>query len=155
MGVVQREHVHRGLAMGIAQTNHGAAAGLRRMEPGDRLVYYSPKTAYPEGDALKEFTAIGVVADGVPWQSPEAMWRRRVDYVEGVRSVPIAELAGELELTSKPNWGYALRRGLLELTAHDFALVAAAMGASELVPADQPLASPPMSPAPGAPSADR
>lgn len=134
MGVVQREHVHRGVALGIAQTNHGAMTGVRRMTGGDRIVYYSPKTAYPDGDPLKQFTAIGTIADGEPWQT-DGMWRRRVDYIEGVRPTPIAELSGELELTSAPNWGYALRRGLLELSEHDFALIATAMDARELIPA--------------------
>jgi hypothetical protein len=41
--------------------------------------------------------------------------------------VPIADLRDRLALTAKPNWGYALRRGLIELSAEDFALIHAAM----------------------------
>src|SRR3954471_15126499 len=63
LGVVQRDHVLRGVAGGFAQVNHGAKAPLARMGSADGFVYYSPKTAYPDGDPLKEFTAIGRIAD--------------------------------------------------------------------------------------------
>jgi hypothetical protein len=66
LGVVQREHVLRGVAGGFAQTNHGVKSGIQRMGPGDGLVYYSPKTAYPDGEPLRQFTAIGVVVDAPP-----------------------------------------------------------------------------------------
>ena len=71
LGVVQRSHVLRGVALGIAQTNHGVKSGIKRMQPGDGLVYYSPKTSYPDGDPLREFTAIGRIADGEAWQADE------------------------------------------------------------------------------------
>jgi hypothetical protein len=136
LGVVQREHVLRGVALGIAQVNHGAKAGMTRMSPGDGFVYYSPKTSYPDGDPLREFTAIGRVSDGEPWQADEGEhrpWRRRVDWVEG-RHVPIAPLLDVLDLTrGNPNWGYQLRRGHLEMTEHDFRAIAAEMGADTLL----------------------
>jgi EVE domain len=37
---------------------------LRTMARGDWIVFYSPKTAYPDGAPLQAFTAIGQVADG-------------------------------------------------------------------------------------------
>ncbi|GAA1965143.1 hypothetical protein GCM10009738_46070 [Kitasatospora viridis] len=40
---------------------------------------------------------------------------------------PIAGLRHALHLTAEPNWGYQLRRGLIELTEGDFALIRAAM----------------------------
>ncbi|MFE3821874.1 hypothetical protein ACFXO8_27400, partial [Nocardia tengchongensis] len=43
------------------------------------------------------------------------------------RQVPIDDLRTELDLTSAPNWGIVLRRGLVELTAHDFELISRAM----------------------------
>ncbi|MFE3254725.1 hypothetical protein ACFXHE_03560, partial [Nocardia sp. NPDC059229] len=43
------------------------------------------------------------------------------------RQVPIDDLRTELDLTSVPNWGIVLRRGLVELTAHDFDLISRAM----------------------------
>lgn len=143
LAVVHRDHVRRGVEQGIAQVNHGSRAGVLRLQPGDGLVYYSPKDVHPEGAPLRAFTAIGRVADGEPWQAaPMAMgdrgivapWRRRVEYVEAAREAPIEPLLGELELTrATPNWGWILRRGLLEVTPRDFAVIARAMGAASLV----------------------
>jgi hypothetical protein len=52
-------------------------------------------------------------------------WCRRVDYVGGAMETPIRSLA--LDLTAQPNWGYQLRRGLVELSEHDFTEIRAAM----------------------------
>ena len=40
---------------------------LRKMARGDWIVFYSPKTAYPDGAPLQAFTAIGQVADDEPF----------------------------------------------------------------------------------------
>lgn len=140
LAVVQREHVLRAVALGIAQVNHGSKAGMQRMRPGDGVAYYSPKTAYPEGDPLREFTAIGVVDEGEPWQAEDGdvrPWRRRVLYVEGIRPAPIGSLLDVLELTrGRANWGIILRRGLVELSGHDFAHIAEAMGADAIATLD-------------------
>lgn len=135
--------MRHGVEQGIAQVNHGSRAGILRLSPGDGLVYYSPKDVYPEGAALRAFTAIGRVADGEPWQAaPVTMlargevrpWRRRVEYLDGVGEVPIAPLLPVLDLTrDTPNWGWLMRRGLLELSASDFAVIAHEMGADTLV----------------------
>jgi hypothetical protein len=137
LGVVQREHVLRGVALGIAQTNHGAKAGIVRMEPGDGFVYYSPKTSYPTGDPLKEFTAIGRVAPGEAWQASDGEfrpWRRKVDYDGSAVATPIAPLLDVLDLTrGNRNWGFTMRRGHVEMTEHDFAVIAREMGADSLL----------------------
>lgn len=146
LGVVQRAHVEHGVALGIAQTNHGAKSGIQRMQPGDGLVYYSPKTSFPDGDPLREFTAIGRIADGEAWQAEDSMmvagtlvdrhpWRRRVEYVEHARPLPITPLLEVLDITrGNRNWGFVMRRGQVELTPHDFSIIATEMGATNLVP---------------------
>jgi len=153
LGVVQREHVLRGVALGIAQVNHGQRAGIARMEPGDGFVYYSPRTSYPDGDPLREFTAIGRIAPGEPWQASDPStgsgrgpstgsgrggefhpWRRKVDYDGAAVATPITPLLDALDLTrGDGNWGFQLRRGHLEVTPHDFALIAHEMGADSLL----------------------
>jgi len=131
--VVQRSHVLRGVELGIVQTNHGVKSGIQRMAGGDGLVYYSPKTDYPEGDALREFTAIGTVADREPWQSETGLWRRAVTYVPAT-AAPIAPLLDALELTrGNKNWGFIMRRGQVEISQHDFDLIAREMGAGSLI----------------------
>jgi hypothetical protein len=132
LGVASRDHVLRGVEKGIAQIGHGKSAGLQRMSAGDGFVYYSPRDAYPKGAAVKAFTAVGRVADDEVWQADEGdfkPWRRRIDYESGAIQVPIADLRDRLDLTVTPNWGYALRRGLIELSAKDFALIHGVMTA--------------------------
>jgi len=136
LGVVTRDHVQRAVGLGIAQIGHGKKAGLSRMRAGDGLVYYSPRRSLDSTAALRAFTAIGRVADDEVWQADEegfAPWRRRVEYDRNAAEVPVAQLQADLELTQGPNWGYPLRRGLVELSRHDFERIARAMG-SPIVP---------------------
>ena len=131
---MQRNHVEKGSALGIVQTNHGAKAGILRMQPGDGLVFYSPKTAHPEGAPLREFTAIGRIAEGEIWQATDGdfhPWRRAVDYDTAAHATPIAPLLDVLEFTrGNSNWGFQLRRGNLELSQHDFDVIAREMGSA-------------------------
>jgi hypothetical protein len=133
LGVVTRDHVQRAVALGVAQIGHGAKGGLSRMRAGDGLVYYSPRAALDSTTHLRAFTAIGVVADDELWQADEGAftpWRRRVDYDTRATELPLGQVRADLELTQGPNWGYSLRRGLVELDPGDFACIAGAMGSS-------------------------
>lgn len=131
LAVVQRAHVLRGVELGIAQINHGSKAGVSRLRPGDRFVYYSPKTDMQGGETLQQFTAIGTVAAGEPWQADEGEfhpWRRRMNWDTSALAAPIGPLKPVLAFTSAPNWGYQLRLGLIEITRADFTVIAHAMG---------------------------
>ncbi len=131
LGVASAEHVRRGVALGFAQIGHGRRGGLARMQAGDSIVYYSPRESLTDPKPnLRAFTAIGYVPDDEIWQSDEGdfqPWRRKVDYVAEAAEVALASLGGVLELTSDPHWGYQLRRGLIEISAHDHALIYDAM----------------------------
>ena len=87
VNTVSRDHVQRGVAGGFTQANHGKPNLLRRMARGDWLVFYSPKTHYPEGEPLQAFTAIGQVSDDEPYQAEMAPdfypWRRNVGDDDG------------------------------------------------------------------------
>ena len=50
------------------QLNHGKKAPLGTLRPGDGLVMYSPRTAYPDGEPLQHFTAIGTISTGEIYQ---------------------------------------------------------------------------------------
>jgi hypothetical protein len=63
VGVVSESHVKMGVQGGFAQLCHGKSAPLKRMQPGDWLIYYSPRTDLAKGEPLQAFTAIGQVAD--------------------------------------------------------------------------------------------
>ncbi|WP_427132926.1 EVE domain-containing protein [Pseudarthrobacter sp. S9] len=133
LGVVSAEHVQRAVELGIAQIGHGKRGGLARMQEGDALIYYSPSRRLGESTPLRQFTAVGTIADDVIWQViPPASkgsftpYRRRVRY-EGSRPVQLDAVKDRLRLTSTPNWGYQLRRGLVELTLDDAAIIRSAM----------------------------
>lgn len=128
LGVVSADHVQRGVSLGIAQLGHGKRSGLARLRRGDWLIYYSPKTSMRDGEPLKQFTAIGEVVDDEIWQADEGSFqpfRRRIRYLSDTHPVPVANL--RLDLTSQPNWGYQLRRGLIPLSDGDLEAVRQAM----------------------------
>ncbi|WP_243399030.1 EVE domain-containing protein [Cryobacterium zongtaii] len=132
LGVVQQEYVLRSVAMGLAQMNFAAREILESMNESDGLVYYSPKTEF-EGERLRQFTAIGYVSDNVVVQvgdsgSEYRPWRRRVQYDPDAEPASIRPLLKVLDLTrDDPDWGRQLRRGLLEISRHDFDLIRAQM----------------------------
>ena len=88
INTVSRSHVQRGVEGGFTQANHGKITGLKRLANGDRIVFYSPRTDYPDGDPLQRFTAIGSVVDDTPFQVEMSAdfhpWRRRVKFDECV-----------------------------------------------------------------------
>lgn len=116
------------------QVCHGKLAPLRRIQPGDGVVYYSPTVEYGCREKLRCFTAIGVVSDGSPYQQEMAggfcPYRRDVQWLQAAEA-SITPLLNVLELTAgKRNWGYQLRLGLCAISASDWQLIAAAMRAA-------------------------
>ncbi len=137
LAVASAEHVRIGRSAGFMQVCHGKAGPLRRMTPGDRVVYYSPTSAFGGGARLQAFTAIGRVRQGDPY--PFDMgggfrpWRRDVDW-ELAAETPIQPLLQALDFTSSDrNWGYKLRFGLIEIGADDMDRIAIAMQAGSSV----------------------
>lgn len=131
VNVISRDHVQRGVAGGFTQANHGKARGLKRMNQGDWLIFYSPKTAYQGGEPLQAFTAIGQIADEELYQfemSPDfTPWRRHVDF-QPCHEVPVRPLIDDLDfILDKTHWGYRFRFGLFPISEHDFELLRSAM----------------------------
>ncbi len=136
IGVASAAHVRRGRSGGFMQLGHGKAAPLKRVKPGDRIVYYSPTVTLGGKDKLQAFTAIGTVKDREPYVGDMGKgfkpYRRDVDWAKA-EEAPIHPLLDQLEFTAgKPNWGYQLRLGLFPISAVDFRLIAKAMGADLL-----------------------
>lgn len=132
IAVASAEHVRRGRRDGFMQVNHGKAAPLRRIKPGDGIVYYSPTTILGEKDGLQSFTAIGTVREGEPYQGDMGggftPYRRDVEWAKS-QEAPIKPLLDRLDFTAgKSNWGYQLRFGLFAVSEGDFSLIAEAMG---------------------------
>ncbi|WP_371323473.1 EVE domain-containing protein [Dechloromonas sp. ZY10] len=133
IAVASAEHVRIGQAGGFMQVCHGKAAPLRRIRPGDQVVYYSPTEKFGGKTPLRCFTALGRVLAGEPYQADMGggflPFRRDVRWA-AARPTPITPLLERLEFSAgKKNWGYQLRFGLFEVSAHDFELIACAMAA--------------------------
>jgi hypothetical protein len=129
LGVASAAHVRQGVKLGIAQIGHGRGPGLARMKAGDTLVYYSPVEHFGDALPLREFTALGLVADDLIWQADEGdfkPFRRRVDYAPA-RALPLEAVRSRLKLASAANWGYQLRRGLVPLDPSDVAVLSEMM----------------------------
>jgi hypothetical protein len=129
INTVSRDHVERGVRGRFTQANHGKPAALRRMAHGDWIIFYSPKTAYPKGEPLQAFTAIGQVADDEAYQAEaeSGPWRRNVDFLECTET-PIRPLLEQLDFVENPaRWGYKFRFGVFTIDDHDFEVIRSAM----------------------------
>ena len=132
IGVASREHVHNGITCGIAQMCHGKQGPLKRMQPGDWIIYYSPKELFGGNVPCRKFTAIGKVKTGEPYlykMSEDFIpWRRDVQFYPA-QEIAIQSLLAKLSFTkNSKNWGFIFRRGFFEITPDDFQIIAAAMG---------------------------
>ncbi|MEO8883319.1 MAG: EVE domain-containing protein [Devosia sp.] len=132
IAVASAEHARRGKA-GFMQVNHGKAAPLRRIHPGDGVAYYSPTITFGGKDKLQAFTLIGRVKEGDIYEGQMGDWtahRRDVAWVDA-RDAAIGPLLGKLDFTrGRSNWGYQLRFGLFEISRQDFETIADAMEAT-------------------------
>ena len=145
LAVASAEHVEIGRSAGFMQVCHGKASPLRRVQPGDRVVYYSPNRLYSPShalrgkDRLQAFTAIGTVK-GALYQADMGFgfqpFRRDVAWHDA-QPAPLAALQEELAFTQEKNWGYRLRQGLVEISDADMTIIAAAMFKASAAP-DRP-----------------
>ena len=146
LAVASAEHVEIGRSAGFMQVCHGKATPLRRVQPGDRVVYYSPNRIYSPShalrgkDRLQAFTAIGTVKPGALYQADMGFgfhpFRRDVAWHDA-EPAPLALLQEELAFTREKNWGYRLRQGLIEICDADMTAIAAAMFKASAAP-DRP-----------------
>ena len=132
VGVVSRAHVGVGVKGGFAQLNHGKKAPLQRLQAHDGLVFYSPKTSYPDGQPCQMFTAIGVVKTGEIYQVDMGggftPFRVDVRFLKA-KDAEVKPLLSNLSFVrDKSHWGVAFRFGHLKILAQDFKVIAEAMG---------------------------
>jgi hypothetical protein len=133
VNTISLNHVQRGVIGGFTQADHGRSTRLARLQAGDRIVFYSPRTDYPDGEPLQQFTACGVVTGADVYQvelTPEFRpWRREVTFVRSTPA-PIKPLLGRLSfIPDQRNWGFTFRRGLFQIPSEDFDRIAEAMDA--------------------------
>jgi EVE domain len=131
VGVASREHVIKGVEEGFCQLCHGKSSSLKRLQPQDWIVYYSPRSAMNGGDTVQAFTALGQILAGDPY--PVDMGNGFVPYRRDVRFMSVREVAirpmiDELSfIKNKQSWGYVFRFGLIEIPEADFNKIVAAM----------------------------
>lgn len=126
--VASRDHVLAGVAGSFGQACHGKASPLRRMQPGDGVIYYSPKVTFGGVEKHQRFTAIGRVAEGqivqVEMGGGFTPFRRTIEF-QPCQEVEIIPLLPELTfLRDKQRWGAAFRFGMVEIPAVDFERIA-------------------------------
>ncbi|MDH6248033.1 EVE domain-containing protein [Mycobacterium sp. OTB74] len=64
--MASRDHARRGLAEGFIMANHGKRAPLARMNVGDGIFIYSPKTDFPDGEPFRAIAIVGEVTGDAP-----------------------------------------------------------------------------------------
>lgn len=97
--------------------NHGKKAPLVRMSVGDRILIYSPKSAYPDGEPLRAITIVGDVTGEAP--EPSAVipgGYRLAASLHEITPVPLDDMRGHLPAGR-------LRFGCFELPADDAAAI--------------------------------
>jgi predicted RNA-binding protein len=129
--VASKDHVQQGVACGFTQACHGKASPLKRMHPGDWVVFYSSKQEYGKEEKCQCFTAIGQVKEGEVYQMQMAEgfepFRRNVSFLP-CQEISILPLISQLSfIRNKKSWGYIFRYGFFEINEQDFTLIASGM----------------------------
>jgi EVE domain len=137
IGVASRDHVMKGVAGGFCQLGHGKAAPVKRLSPGDWIVYYAPREKMGEGEPVQAFVAIGKIKPGEPYEGDMGggfhPTRRDVAFLKS-KDAPIRPLLDVLSFTKgRTSWGYAFRRGSFAISEADFHVIAKAMGVAAKV----------------------
>ncbi|HJV47688.1 MAG TPA: EVE domain-containing protein [Geothrix sp.] len=132
IAVASAEHVRLGRAQGFMQVCHGKEGPLRRMRPGDVVIYYSPSERMGGGARIQAFTAIGRVKEGDPYAVQMGAefrpFRKEVAWMPASET-PIVPLLPRLSFTAgQRNWGAKFRFGVFKVDAEDGHLIAGAMG---------------------------
>ncbi len=133
IAVVPKVGVERCLAGGVAMFAHGRFAPVNRVQPGDWLAYYSPRTVLKGGDEVRAFTAIGKFKDRAPYEA-EMMpgrvgWRRDIAFEKTAKEAGVYPLLDQLSfIKDRQHWGLFFHRSIFAVPRDDFALIAKAMG---------------------------
>ncbi len=129
--VVSKDHLENGKKLGVVQANHGKAAPMKRMKPGDLIVFYSPKLHFQGKEPYKKFTAIARVKEGEVYQGDMGggfvPYRRDVEFLS-CKETAIQPLIQMLTfIRNKQSWGFVFRFGFFEIPKEDFDTISKAM----------------------------
>ena len=83
VNTVSKNHIMIGVEGGFTQADHGKDTRLKKLNLGDYIVFYSPRSEIMEGEILQSFTAIGRIVDKIPYRVKMKPgfepWRRKVN----------------------------------------------------------------------------
>ena len=135
IAVASADHARRGRdekVPGFMQVGHGKLAPLKRVQPGDRVAYYSPTVTMGAKDGFQSFVSIGIVQPGEPYafdMGGFVPFRRNVNYLKA-KEASILPLLDDFEFVeNRSRWGYKFRFGLFKIGDGDMRLIARAMRA--------------------------
>jgi predicted RNA-binding protein len=131
LAAISKEHICMGVEGGFIQVCHGKKGPLAKMKKGDFILVYSSKSRMNDGEKLQKFTAIGQIISDEVYQFqmyPDFVpFRKNVQYFDS-EETSIIPLIDDLNfIRNKKQWGYPFRFGLLEISEHDFGLIASKM----------------------------
>ena len=141
---MSRDQVVEAKKKGYCEFKNGAKLPFKQVNPQSWFVYYSPgtkslqeirKEGKEAGESLRTFTAIGQVLPGEPYSidlgNDNIVFRRRARYVPNTTDAPLLPLMEKLSfLNNLPRqnpWGFAFRKGLVEVLKSDFYKLCEAM----------------------------
>jgi hypothetical protein len=131
INTVSLDHVEAATEGGFTQADHGARTRLGRPQPGDEMVFYSPRTQLHGGTPVQQFTALATITGDEPYQvivSEEFRPWRLAATLHPCTRVDARQLVDQLSFISDPtHWGLPFRRGLFTIPHDDFARIAALM----------------------------
>lgn len=127
INTVSQDHVMIGKQSGFVQAGHGKQTTLIKLQLGDYIIFYSPKSSLKNGKPVQAFTAVARIKEHDVYQAIVSdrfqPYRRNADY-ENCQEVEIKPLIEQLEfITNKKHWGFRFRLGLFEINQHDFELI--------------------------------
>ena len=127
INIISKDHVMVGKEGGFVQAGHGKEASVKKLQPDDIMIFYSPKTSLQNGKPVQAFTAIAEIKEQDVYQvvinDDFQPYRKNAKY-EYCKEVSIRPLIEKLEfITNKKHWGLRFRLGLFEINQHDFELI--------------------------------
>lgn len=132
IGVVHRMQTEIAAREGFVAFGHGKRALVESLSPGDRVIYYAPKSDF-EGDPVQAFVAHATVTGQTARERDFGAWGTgwiRDASFDEVAEVPVRPLLDQLDFLRGRgrNWGMAFRGGRFSIGESDYRLITGAMG---------------------------
>ncbi len=124
IGVIHRKQAMAAKAAGFIALSHGKEAAVKKLSPGDQIIFYAPKSDF-ESNAVQAFIAMLTVTGETVRQRdlPGTDFRpftRDATYHD-VQEIPVRPLLDHLSFVKSPtHWGMAFRRSHFEISEGDF-----------------------------------